>query len=273
MWTSSNPVLNNDDAFQRMYGHLGGMTQARPTHATISGVINKTGILVLIAILTGAAGYSLVGVNTSVIWISAIAAFVLCLGFGFVLAGKPQLSPILAPIYAAVEGLFLGSLTAVLDQALLSMDKAVPGGLALQAFIITVGVTVGMLALYRARIIRPTKTFQAVVGTLIAGVAITYIISFALSFFGLQLPFISLGSALQQGAPAWIGLGLNVFILGIAALTLILDFKMVEDRILGGAGAPKYMEWFCGFALLITIAWIYYEAVKLAFRIAAIMRR
>lgn len=142
----------------------------------------------------------------------------------------------------------------------------------MQAFIITIGVTLGMLILYRAKIIRPTKMFTAVVSTLVAGVMFTYVISFVVSLFGMQLPFISIGSALQGGTPAWIGLGLNVFILGIAAMTLILDFKMVEDRV-GHGGAPKYMEWFCGFALLITIAWIYYEAVKLAFRIAALMRR
>lgn len=272
MWTSSNPVLNNDNAFDQMYGHLGGGVQTRPDVATVSGVINKTGILVTIAIIAGAAGYSLVGTNTSIIWISSIAAFVLCLGFGFVLAGKPQLSPILAPIYAIVEGVFLGSLTGALDQTLVSMDKAVPGGLALQAFVITIAMTAGMLGLYRAKIIRPTRTFQAVVGTLVAGVALTYLMSFALMFFGIQLPFISLGSALQGGTPAWIGLGLNAFILIIAALTLIMDFKLVEDRVVD-TNSPKYVEWYCGFALLITIAWIYYEAVKLAFRVAALVNR
>jgi uncharacterized YccA/Bax inhibitor family protein len=269
MWSSSNPVLANDDAFEKYYGST--MAAAKPGVATLSGVINKTAILVLIAVTAGAAGYMLLPTTPSILWISAIAAFVLCLGFGFLLAGKPQLSPVIAPIYAVVEGVFLGSLTAALESVLASMQKAPPGGLALQAFIITIAVTVGMLALYAARIIKPTKTFQAVVGTLVVGIMFSYMLMFVLHLFGTTLPFLSLGSALQGGTSAWIGLGLNGFILVVAALTLVLDFKLVEDRV--AAGSPKYIEWYCGFALLVTIAWIYYEAVKMAFRVAALMRR
>jgi len=268
-WQSSNPVLANDDAFERYYGK--SAVEAQPKVATIQGVVNKTMLLVLIAVASGGAGYALLPTTPSIMWISAIAAFVICLGFGFLLAGKPQLSAVMAPIYAVAEGVFLGALTASLESVLASMDKAPPGGLALQAFIITIAMTLSMLGLYSARIIKPTKTFQAVITTLVAGIMVSYLAMFVLSLFGTQLPFLSLGSALQGGTPAWIGLGLNAFILIVASLTLILDFKLVEDRV--GAGSPKYMEWYCGFALLVTIAWIYYEAVKMAFRVAALMRR
>ena len=268
-WQSSNPVLARDDAFQQFYGST--LAAEKSTTATLTGVVNKTAMLVLIAVAAGGLGYWLLPTTPSILWISSLAAFALCVGFGFLLAGKPQAAPVVAPIYAIVEGLFLGALTAALESVLISMDKGLPGGLALSAFVITISMTVGMLGLYAARIIKPTKTFQAVVRTLVAGIMISYLLMFVLHLMGTTLPFLSLGSALQGGSAAWIGLGLNGFILVIAALTLVLDFKMVEDRI--AAGSPKYMEWYCGFALLVTIAWIYYESVKMAFRVAALLKR
>jgi len=267
MWNSSNPVLANDDAFEKYYGKS---AQAQANVATIKGVVNKTALLVLIAVSAGGVGYALLPTIPSVLWISAIAAFVLCIGLGFLLGGKPQLAPAMAPIFAVVEGVFLGSLTAALESALASMGATATGGLALQAFVITFAAVVGILALYAFRIIKPTRTFHAIVGTCIAGIFIAYMAMFVLQFFNITLPFLSLSSAFEGGMAAKIGLGLNAFILVIASLTLVIDFKMVEDRV--AAGSPKYMEWYCGFALLVTIAWIYFEAVKLAFRIAAASR-
>jgi uncharacterized YccA/Bax inhibitor family protein len=111
--------------------------------------------------------------------------------------------------------------------------------------------------------------FVSMVKVATAGVMLAYLISFVLSLLGLGgLPFLNLGSALQGGTPALIGLGLNVAILGLASLWLIIDFKQVEENV--ASGAPKYMEWYCAYALLLTLAWIYYEAVKLAFRLAII---
>ncbi len=149
------------------------------------------------------------------------------------------------------------------------MGYAVAGGIALQAFIITLSLMIAMLALYSARIIRPTRTFQAVVGVFTAGIMLTYLVSILLSLFGVALPFVSLASAFAGGTTAWIGLGINVFILGIASLWLVIDFKLVEDKV--ASGGPKYLEWYCGFALLVTLAWIYFEAVKLVFRLAILL--
>ncbi|MHC4306724.1 MAG: Bax inhibitor-1/YccA family membrane protein, partial [Planctomycetota bacterium] len=146
---------------------------------------------------------------------------------------------------------------------------AATGGLALQAFVITISILIAMLALYSFRILRPSQTFVSVIKVLTAGIMITYVLSFVLSFFGMALPFVSLGSAFAGGKAALIGLGINVFILGVASMWLIIDFKLIEDRV--AEGGPKYMEWYCGFALLVTLAWIYFEAVKLAFRIAILL--
>jgi uncharacterized YccA/Bax inhibitor family protein len=267
MWESSNPALTNNNVLSQFGRNMLG---SRSDVTTLAGVMNKTGILIALALLGGASGYSLVATIPDIMWISAVAAFVICLGVGFVLGGKPQLAPIVAPIYAIVEGLFLGSLTGALDRTLAGMGYNVAGGLALQALVITMGVALAMLGLYYARILRPSKTFTAVIYTATAGVMMIYLISFVLMIFGgPTLPFITLGSAFQGGTPALIGLGLNVAILGLASLWLVIDFKTVEDQV--NAGAPKYMEWYCGFALLVTLAWIYYEAVKLAFRVAILL--
>ena len=135
-------------------------------------------------------------------------------------------------------------------------------------FVITISILVAMLALYSFRILRPTETFVSVIKVATAGIMITYVLSFALSFFGVALPFVSLGSAFAGGTAALIGLGINVFILGVASMWLIIDFKLVEERV--AEGGPKYMEWYCGFALLVTLAWIYLEAVKLVIRLAVL---
>jgi uncharacterized YccA/Bax inhibitor family protein len=264
---TSNPALKNEDAFSQFYGKE--MFASKPDVTTLQGVVNKTAILVGVAIASGSIGYALLPSTPSILWMSSIAAFVICIGLGFLLAGRPQLSPIFAPIYAIVEGLFLGSLTAALDQYLTSMQLNMAGGLALQALIITGSAVAAMLALYSTGILKPTRLFRSIVVTATFAVMIIYGLAFLLMILGgPRLPFIDITSAFDQGWAPIIGLALNVLILGLACLWLIIDFGTVEQNV--KAGAPKYMEWYCGFALLVTLAWIYYEAVKLAFRLAVL---
>jgi uncharacterized YccA/Bax inhibitor family protein len=266
MWQSSNPALANDDAFREFYGH---MERTRSDTCTLQGVANKTAILVTIAVAGGIGGYLLTQSIPSLMWVSAIAAFLITLGIYFVIAGKPHLAPVLAPVYAVVEGGFLGALSCTLDRTLASMGYAVAGGVATGAFLITISVAVAMLGLYATRLLRPSRTFVAVISTATLGIMLVYLASFVLSFFGVQLPFVSLGSAIQGGTAGLIGLGLNVLILGIASLWLVIDFGMIEAKV--AEGAPRSMEWYCGFALLVSLAWIYYEAVKLVFRLAILL--
>jgi uncharacterized YccA/Bax inhibitor family protein len=270
MWASTNPALANDDVFNKYYGKA--MFDAKPNTATLQGVVNKTAILTLIAIAAGAGGYALVSQFASLLWISAIAAFVICLGVGYVVRGKPQSAIYLAPVYAIVEGVFLGAFTRLAEWLLLSRGIEVPGGVALQAFIITGSVLGAMLALYSMRILRPTRMLTAVVSTATLGIMLAYLLSFVLSFFGMSVPFIGIHSALNDtGMAGWIGLGVNLLILGIASLWLIIDFGMIEEKL--STDQPKYMEWYCGFALLVTLAWIYYESVKLVLRLASMFSR
>ncbi len=264
MWNTSNPALTNEERWTSQ-GSLGQVT-------TMDGVVQKTTILVLIAMVAGAVGYSLSATNPSVIMPSFLASLVIGLGFTFYLAGKPQAAPRLAPIYAVVEGFFLGAFTSMADIFLARSNLAVAGGVGLQAMIITLSAVGSMLFLYRMKILRPTRIFVSVVQTLTLGVFVTYMVTFLFSFFSQNpLPLLSPFSSASAGSGAMIGLAINGLILLLASFWLIIDFKEVEDNV--KEGTPKYMEWYCGFAILITLTWIYLEAVKLVIRIALIFGR
>ncbi|TNE43853.1 MAG: Bax inhibitor-1/YccA family protein [Deltaproteobacteria bacterium] len=262
MWNTSNPALSNEERWLSQ----GPISDA----ATMSGVVNKTSFLVMIALIAGAGGYTLAFMFPSAIMISFIASLIIGLGFTFYLAGNPEASPRLAPIYAVVEGIFLGAFTAVADAYLGRAGLAVAGGVGIQALIITASCVGSMLVLYRTGILKPTRTFVAIVQTLTMAVFVTYLVSFLFSMFSSNpLPLLSpFSSASASGSSAWIGLAINGAILLLASAWLIIDFKMVEENV--EAGAPKYMEWYCGFAILVTLTWIYYEAVKLVVRLAVI---
>ena len=274
---SSNPVLPAEG--ESLHHMLADRSVPRSDLATVSGVINKTGILVLVACATGALGYSVVTQMPSLMWISAITAFCICLGMGFVLRGNPRLAPVVGWLYAAVQGFFLGSLTSVLDSMLASLVAGRAGlseslsniGLALPALALTMAVAFVMLTLYRARVIRPTQRLKAVVFTAAGAIMLAYMAMFVLSFFGIQVPFLGLQSATQSGAAPLIGIGLSLLILGVASFMLVIDFERVEQIV--EAGSPKYMEWYAAFALIVTLAWIYFEMVKLLFRLAVLLRR
>jgi len=270
MFQSSNPVLTNDDAFRQFYGQAAGLA-GRANVATVQGVVNKTGFLALLAVVAGAGGYRFVAAFPSLMWISGIASAVICLGLYYVARGNPARARVIAPVYAIVEGVFLGAFTGVIDRLLDGMGAKAAGGVALQAFIITASILAVMLGLYSFRILRPTRRFVSIVSVATGGIMLTYLVGFVLSFFGVALPFISLASALQGGTAGLIGLGLNVLILGVASMWLIIDFGMIETRI--AQGGPKSEEWFLAFALIVSLAWVYFEAVKLVFRLALMFNR
>ena len=270
MWQSTNPALANDDAFEQYYGRQATAEQADVT--TLQGVVNKTAILLVIAVLAGTFGYWMIGqvASGTFVTISCFVSMGVCFGAYMVLRGNPAHARWLAPIYAVTEGTFLGAFSGALDGWLSSMNLLVAGGVAVQAFIITISIMMAMLGLYYLRILRPTRKLVAMVSVATAGIMITYLISWPVGLLlGRDLPLIGLSSAFGSGWTPLIGIGINVFILGIASLWLIIDFGMVEEKV--AAAAPKHMEWYLGFALLVTLAWIYYEAVKLAFRLAILL--
>jgi uncharacterized YccA/Bax inhibitor family protein len=268
MWKSSNPILNNNDTFSQVYGK--DMFATKADVMTVEGVVNKTALLVGIAITAGFGGYLLFQNNPAVIWIAGLASLVICLGMGMVMRGNPARARVIGPIYAIVEGCFLGAVTAIADSILKNRGITVAGGVGVQAFIVTAACMLSMLGMYKFGIIKPTATLKAVVGVATGGIMLAYLVSFILSFIWQPLPLISFSSAVQDtGAIGFVGLGINLLILGIASLWLVIDFGEIEEHV--DAGAPKVMEWYFGFALLVTLAWIYYEAVKLVVRVATLL--
>jgi len=210
---------------------------------TINGTVNRTGWLILL--VTGAAWFSwsrsAAGVPNPYIAIGALGGFIVALITVF----KKSAAPITAPIYAVLEGLFLGGFSALLEARF--------PGIAAQASFATLGTLAGLLIAYRTGFIRATENFKLGVFAATAGIALLYLVSFVLGFFGKSIPFIHQGGA--------IGIGFSVFVVIIAALNLVLDFDFIEKG--AEMGAPKYMEWYGAFGLLVTLVWLYIEIIRL----------
>ncbi len=239
---SSNPVLQND-TFKRPQGVL----QAGEL-MTVQGTVMKTAILLMLVILGSAWTWNLFlksGSNPAAVngWLigGAISGFVLALITTF----KPTFAPITAPIYAAAQGLFIGSISAVMEQTF--------PGIVIQAATLTFGTLAAMLLLYETKIIQVTDRFRMIVASATGGILIAYLITWGLSFFNIQVPFIY-GNGMA-------GIVFSLFVIAIAALNFVLDFDLIQKG--ARQGAPKYMEWYGAFALMVTLIWLYVEFLRL----------
>jgi uncharacterized YccA/Bax inhibitor family protein len=166
-----------------------------------------------------------------------------------ILTFKKEWSPYLAPAYALLEGLFVGGISAYYNYAFAAQAP----NIIMNAVGLTFGTCIAMYLLYTFRIIKATEKFKAIVVTATAGIFIFYLITFVLGFFGISIPFLHEGSAL--------GIGFSLFVVALAALNLILNFDMIETGV--EMGAPKYMEWYSAFGLLVVIVWLYLEILRL----------
>jgi uncharacterized YccA/Bax inhibitor family protein len=182
---------------------------------------------------------------------AAIGGFIVAL----VIIFKKEWSAYLAPAYGLLEGVFVGGISAVYNNA---FQKVAPG-IVMQAVGLTFGVVIAMYLLYHFRIIKATEKLKSIIFTATAGVAIFYLIAMVLRMFGVDMPFIHEGSNL--------GIIFSLVIVAIAAMNLILDFDMIDQG--AAAGAPKYMEWYCAFGLLVTIVWLYIEILRLLSKFAS----
>ena len=151
----------------------------------------------------------------------------------------------LAPVYAVFEGALLGAISSVFN--------AKYQGIAFQAAALTLGVLGVMLVLYRTGVLRATQKFMVVVMAATGAISLVYLVSMVMSLFGKSIPMI------HDSGP--IGIGFSVVVVAVAALNLILDFAIIESGV--QRGAPKYMEWYAGFSLLVTIVWLYLEILRL----------
>ena len=216
---------------------------------TISGTVNKAGILLICVVVTAAWSWSLFtrSLQTALplLAVGGIGGFIVALVTIF----KKAWSPVTAPIYALLEGLVLGSASAMLDLRF--------PGIAIQAVGLTFGTLVALLLAYRSGLIRATEKFKIGIVAATGGIAVFYLIQFVLGFFGIHF-------AATNGS-GMIGIGFSVVVVIVAALNLVLDFDLIESG--ARAGAPKYMEWYGGFALMVTLIWLYFEILRLLSKI------
>ena len=216
-----------------------GLAGAQEAPMTVTGAITKTIVLTFLLLVTAAVGYAFP--SPLVMWGGAIAGLVMVV----VASWKPHQAYWAAPAYALFEGLFVGAVSA--HYAYLF------DGIILQAVSLTIAVLLVMLFLYQARIIKVTAKLRAGVMMATGAVFVVYLASFALSFFGIDLPY------LHEGGP--IGIGISCVVLAIASFNLLLDFDNFEKG--AATGAPARYEWVFAMGLLVTLVWIYVELLRL----------
>lgn len=207
---------------------------------TAAGAVQKTYILTGILIAAAVVGFNIP--NPILIWGGAIGGFVLVM----IMAFRMHLAPRLAPVYAVLEGLFVGGVS------YMYYDAFYPG-IILNAVMLTVAVLCLMLFLYQGGFIKVTEKLRAGVMMATGAVLVVYLISLVMNLFGASVPY------LHSNGP--IGIGISVVIVGIAAFNLLLDFDNFEKG--EQYGAPKYMEWFSAVGLLVTLVWLYLEILRL----------
>jgi len=233
---TSNPALS-DRRFR-------GLDVANYTQMTLQGTINRTGFLSILLVVVAGWAWSITPTD-------GFPGFVIpALLVGFVIAivtiFNPKISMFTSPVYAILEGVVLGSVSAVFN--------AKYPGIVSQALMLTFGILITMLLAYKARLIRATQGFRAGVIAATGAICLVYIADILMrAIFHIHVPYIHEGG--------WIGVGISIGIVVVASLNLILDFDTIERSI--SRGAPKYMEWYCAFGILVTMVWLYLEVLRL----------
>jgi uncharacterized YccA/Bax inhibitor family protein len=228
---TSNPLLRRESAF----------TQVGTDNMTFDGALAKAAFLVVLCVIAGVFSWVTPALQMPLLIIGVLGGFVISMVAVF----KSAWSPVLAPAYAVLEGFALGAIS--------YMTELAYHGIVLNAVLLTFGVLALMLGLFTSRAIRVTPGLRTGIIAATLGIALVYLVDMVLRLFGVHMPFIH-----ETG---WLGIGISVVISGIAAFNLLLDFDAIEQGI--RARAPKYMEWYCGLALLITLVWLYLELLRL----------
>jgi len=233
MFRSGNPTLS-EKLFQQS-------DRAVPAgeKMTISGTVNKIGILFLLLLIGASISWYMP--SQLFMWGGAIGGFIVAIVTVF----KKEWSPVTAPLYAGLEGLFLGAISMVYASAY--------EGIVFNAVALTLGIFAAMLMIYRSGLIEVTHKFRMGIVAATGGIFLVYIASFILGFFGINVSLIT--------GTGWMGIGFSLFIVVIAALNLVLDFDLIDKG--AEAGAPQYFEWYTAFGLIITLVWLYIEILRL----------
>lgn len=251
MFRSSNPALKTlEQTAQISLGPRDEFVADRSQAMTVDGTVNKTGLLLLITFAAAAFTWQkaitalAMGDVSSVqpwIWVGLLA------GFGVAMATifKPQWAPTTAPLYAVLEGLALGAISAFFEARF--------PGIVTTAIFATFATLGAMLLAYKTGLIKVTDTFRKVIFYATGGIMLYYLAAIILGFFGINVPLI------HETGP--MGIAFSLFVVVIAAMNLALDFDFIEKA--SAQGAPKHMEWFGAFTLLMTLVWLYIEMLHL----------
>lgn len=248
---SSNPVFK-EQVFNKAYTLDTGVM-------TVSGTINKTALMLLMviaaAVFTWNKFFDAVAISPEA-GSAAVMPWLVVGGIGgfitvLVTVFRPQSSGISAPVYAVFQGLLLGGLSAI-------FESRYPG-IVMRAVALTLAVFMAMLFLYRSGIIKVTKKLIMGIFAATAGIALVYLVSFIGSFFGMELSFLYGNSNFS--------IGFSLVVVAVAALNLVLDFAFIERS--SETGAPKYMEWYGAFGLMVTLIWLYLEILRLLSKLAS----
>lgn len=248
LFKTSNPALSQNTFSDAARSQYGGNLVDAAARMTLSGTVNKTGILLLCAVATAAWTWNQF-MQTHDLTVAGPAVMLGALG-GFVVAMvtvfKKTWSPVTSPVYALLEGLVLGGLSAM-------FELRYPG-IAMEAVGLTFGTLLVMLFLYKSGLIKVTQKFRMGVVAATGGIMVFYLLTWLLSMFHISMFSSVFGSGL-------IGIGFSLFVVAIAALNLVLDFDFVEQGV--AAGAPRYMEWYAAFGIMVTLVWLYLEMLRL----------
>ena len=236
---TGNPTFNQD-TFTSAPALRGGDAM------TIQGTVNKTALLLLLALLTASYTWRLflIGDDSALMtWTmgGGIAGFVI----GLVTTFKKDWSPVTAPLYALCEGLLIGGLSSILEERY--------PGIVIEAVMLTFGTLAALLAAYKTGLIVASPKFKRGIIAATGGIMLVYLVSFVLGFFHVPVPGIF-------GAGP-IGILFSLVVVVIAALNLVIDFDFIEQG--ASVGAPRYLEWYAAFGLLVTLVWLYLEILRL----------
>jgi len=245
MLRTSNPTLS-EKIFQSI-----NRTQSLSETMTVKGTINKSIILLLLVIASAAWMWGKVMNDPELSlngWLigGAIGGFVVAIVISF----KKEWAPVLSPVYALLEGIFLGGISAIFNEMY--------PGIVTQAVALTLGVMFIMLFIYRSGLIKVTQKFRFIIMGATAAIALVYLIFFVMHLFGANV------SIMYDSSP--LGIGISLLVVGIAAFNFLLDFDLIEKG--AESNLPKYMEWYAAFGLMVTLIWLYIEMLRLLAKIA-----
>ena len=246
---TSNPAFSKK-FFERTFTDV-----TDDTVMTLKGTVNKAFLMTLLVILGASYTWRIFFQNPNPeVMHPALITYMLVGGIGgfvvsLIIMFRPVSSPWAAPVYAVLEGLFLGAVSAVFE---LKMP-----GIVIQAASLTFLTLLAMLFLYRSGIIRVTEKFRMGVFAATGGIALMYFAGFILGLFGINFPLMHSGGTL--------GIIVGVVVCGVAALNLVLDFDLIDKG--SQSNLPKFMEWYSAFALMVTLVWLYLEILRLLSRI------